>query len=345
MLIQHTCPALRILDIAFERTDSTRDEMVSGVCFNRFLKAMQSLTRLSIRDGFDDVLTSEGFTHITHYRLLTHLRLANIPEDWTPHTRRGEAWQDEILPSIKVLEAAVSNDRLNLLLPHLGKIVELNLRPFRQSDRVMAIIADARLASLEILQVKFGAGSIIRGADLVLTTEHAKGLKILKLPWDVDEYTDTFLPFTDGLTDEIMDRFARNLSQLTILRLRTRHITLSGASLISLGTHCKRLSNCHISADVCLETLVHDGCHALFPELNDLSLSLRSRHRRHYTDLAGTATGILLMAPKLDCLDFGFHHHPEAFDEDHDIDTLLHDFLVARNRLNQPFHNAITEPW
>ena len=308
---------------------SSKDEIVSREGFAQFLKDMGSLSTLSIRWGFDNVMTSEGFQHLAQYQFLTHLDLPNIPEQWIRYLDPATFSHEGPFPSIATFSAGLSDSGLELLLPHLRKIINLRVRPFGQFINAFSIVAGAQLTALESLSLDFFPDSIVQGTDLILLAKTARRLEDLYIPNPKypDESNKNF-PSAICVTDAVIDELARHLPKLEKLYFMTEGASLTEACLLSLGKHCKHLESCYISADIFSEDLVRRAGPNLFPVLDELSLIQPASDRRQYTDISGTVGYLLQAFPKLESLDQG---STGLGDLDEDFNTVAHNAIFNRN--------------
>jgi len=166
-----------------------------------------------------------------------------------------------------------------------------------------------------------------RGEDLVQLAETARRLDYLYIPADCDGYDG--LPSAIRVTDAVMEDVARHLPNLRELCLKMEGGSLTEASLISLGEHCKDLEECYISADIFFEELARKDRPGLFPVLDELLIIQPVSNRRGYRKIQQTAKSFLLAFPRLQ----GFHQDSvEPLSEiDKDFYFAAQDLILPRN--------------
>ena len=306
---------------------SSEDKTVSKKGFARFLDGMRQLSTLSIRQGFDDVMSSEGFGYLVQYQYLTHLDLPNIPEQWIRDLDPSVFPWGGPLPKITTLSAGLSDGGLELLLTHLRHITTLEIRPYGPFINAFGILASAQLIDLESLSLDVFPDTIVRGADLILLARTAKRLEHLSIPGTRDESDK--LPSAISVTDAVINELTSHLSNLKELCLKMGGASLTEASLISLGEHCKHLESCSISADVFFEELVRKSRPNLFPVLEELFITQPVSDRREYKDILQTAQLLLVAFPKLE--DLG-QEPGELSDLDDEFASAASDAIFKRNR-------------
>ncbi|MCJ1396647.1 hypothetical protein MMC18_009539 [Xylographa bjoerkii] len=304
--IKNRCPSLTSLKLALDTDCSYSTELVSRKGFVEFLADMQSLSHLKIRYGFDEVMSSEALAHIARYQFLSTLSLPDMAEQWVIDLDRGSTSAVELFPSLRTFKAGLSDTGVRLLLRHLPNIGRLVIRPFELAEQSFHIIAEAQLTTLYSLTLNFDHDSVVYGTDLLLLAEYAKKLEYLDLPppeKDSDYIDYLVYPHARGITDEVIDELARRLPLLAMLDLNTRETNLTEASLISLGTYCKRLSRLSLSVNASFEGFARKGHPDLFPALEDWTLGQPDTNRRPHSNLRQIAEWICQMMPNLNSVD------------------------------------------
>ena len=322
---------------------STETKVVSKNVFGQFLHDMKSLSTLSIRQGFDDVMSPEALRSLVQHQHLSHLDLPNIPEQWIRDLDLSVFPYGVLLPHITTFSAGLSDKGLELLLPYLRNVTNLEIRPSGQFINAFSIIANAQLTALEHLSLDVVPNTIVRGEDLVLLAKTARGLEYLFLP--VQRNAIDVLPSAIRVTDAVMEDLASHLPNLKELCLKIEEASLTEASLISLGKHCKHLDCCYILADIFFEEVVRKGRPFLFPALEELWIIQPVSDRRKYKDVHHTATLIPVVFPKLE----GLHQRSveELSELDEDFYHAAQDLIFARNyrlRMSPDITVTPTEP-
>ncbi|MCJ1391803.1 hypothetical protein MMC18_004670 [Xylographa bjoerkii] len=325
--MKNRCQSLEILELMLDMEHSSENEILSKEGFARFLNDMRQLSTLSIRRGFDHVMTSEAFGYLVQYQYLTHLDLPNIPEQWIRDLDTSVFPREGPLPNVTTFSAGLSDGGLELLLPYLRNVTNLQIRASGQFINAFSIVASAQLTALEHLSLDVIPDTIVRGADLILLARTAKRLEYLYIPGDPDEINN--LPSATSVTDAVMDELASHFLNLESLCLKMEGASLTEASLISLGENCKHLKSCYISADVFFEELVRKGRPNLFPVLDELFITQPLSDRREYKDVQQTAKFLLQAFPKLEGLDQGA---AELSELDEDFGIAANDAIFTRNR-------------
>ena len=178
---------------------------------------MKHLSTLSIRQG-DDVMTSEAFGYLVQYQYMTQLDLSNIPEQWIRNLDCIVSLRGDLLPKIITFSTGFSDEGLQLLLPYLRNVMDLQIRPYGQFINAFSIVANAQLtALLEYLSLDVVPETIVRGPDLILLARTAKRLEYLYIPEETDE--SNILPSATSVTDAVMDELASHLPKLQRLCL------------------------------------------------------------------------------------------------------------------------------
>ena len=306
---------------------SSKSKPLSKKGFAQFLDGMRQLSTLSIRQGFDSLMTSEAFGHLVQYQYLVHLDLPDVSEQWIRDLDPSVFPREGPLPKITTFSAALSDGGLELMLPYLRNVKNLDLRPYGQFINAFGIIASAQLTNLENFSLGVLSRTIMRGADLIAFARTAKNLEYLWIPEDPDSL-DRF-PSAIDVTDAVIEELARHLPNLEELCIKMDGAPLTEASLISLGEYCKHLKTCYILADVFFEELVRKAGPNWFPALEELYITQPVSDRREYTENLQTAKYLLLACPKLEDLDQEFG---EQNDYDDDFTLAVNDAILKRNR-------------
>ncbi|MCJ1383188.1 hypothetical protein MMC17_006301 [Xylographa soralifera] len=329
-LMKDRCQSLQILELMLDTEHFSESKPVSKEGFAQFLDGMRQLRTLSIRQGFDDVMTSEAFGYLVQYQYLIHLDLPHIPEQWIRDLDPSVFPRGGLLPKINSFRAGLSDKGLNLLLPYLKNVTSIHIRPYGLFINAFSIIASAQLTALEHLSLDVSPDTIVRGADLIMLAATAERLEYLDIPGDLDK--NDRLPSAISVTDAVMDELASHLPNLKVLSLKMDGALLTEASLISLGEYCKHLESCSISADVFFEALVRKGCPNMFPVLEELCIIQPVSDRREYKDVSQTTKLLLLAFPKLEYLDQG---PGELSELDLNFTSAAQDAIFARNRCSR----------
>ena len=114
-----------------------------------------------------------------------------------------------------------------------------------------------------------------------------------------------------GITDATMDQVARLLPSLVTLNFYVTGTSITEASLLSLGTFCKRLGSCCMVGRFFFQELVCSARDNLFPALAYLrpvqsAPDHRPENQCLYTNPKDTAKRILKVVPCLQYFDFDF---------------------------------------
>ncbi|MCJ1288356.1 hypothetical protein MMC26_007711 [Xylographa opegraphella] len=326
-LMKDRCQSLEVLELMLDTKHPSKDRPVSKEGFALFLKDMRHLSTLSLIRGFDDVMSSESFGHIVQYQYLTSLNLPDIPEQWIQDLKPNRIPRGGLLPNITTLSAGLSDRGLELLLAYLRNIKNLQIRPCGQFVDAFSIIASAQLVDLEHLSLRVSPDTIVRGADLILLAKTARRLEQLHIPGDPDESNE--LPYAINVTDAVIDEMASHLTNVKELCLKMEGASLTEASLISLGSQCKRIESCYISANIFFEELVRKGPPNLFPFLEELFITQQRSDRREHTDVSQTAKLLLLVFPRLQDLN---QEAGDLSDMDDDFISVAQTAIFIRNR-------------
>ena len=303
MFIQDRCPSLKTFESALSTSGSQR---LSRNCFTDFLGAMQSLSKLSIRDGFQVVMSSEALAHIAGYKFLVELELPPISEKLVIDLCHTSTSATKFFPNIRNFKACLSDTGLGLLLPHLANVRILIVGRLDHVEESLHILAEAQLTALWSLKLESSQVGIVRGTDIALLARHSSKLAHLDLGLVGKVYkfvNGLAYPSSQGVCDEVIDELARRLPDLETLLLNMDYATLTEASLISLGTYCEKLAKLSLSVDASFEELVRTPQPGLFPCLKVLKLSQPVSHRRQYSNVSRTASHVCQMMPNLEPTD------------------------------------------
>ena len=224
--MQRRCPRLELLLLSLDVERQKTDGTLSVDCFAHFLRAMKSLTSLELHDGFDDLMSTKTLLSVAEHQSLKVLELPNVPGHYLRNVNIDRDPDISLFPCLERLSIAVSDEGLQILLPHLKALQELVIRPFGQSKDSFQAIASAQLTRLKRLHMRFGPESIVRGSDLLLLVTCARELEELKLPSDQDpEFTGCL--DTDEITDTTIEQVARQLPKVRELTLKLEHAIIT----------------------------------------------------------------------------------------------------------------------
>lgn len=316
------CAALTSLSLNLDA--DTGAEAISERGLTEFLRNMRQLSLLDIRLGFEGVWSFEALTVLAQYPSLTTLEIPDIPDNWILDLVGNSTMQ--LFPKLNRLGTGLSESGLEMLLPHLKEIFGLEIALSGQSTNALRLVAD--VPGIRFLSFSLNPRSVVRGEDLIRLAKNTPGLEQLELPaappWDTEPPA---LPSALGITDETIQEVARLLPELETLRLGLENCTLTEASLLSLGTHCKKLTHCYISADISFEELRREAPPGLFPELTLLELNQPRSNRRHLRDVNETARWLVREAPELCALRVG---DDNLTNTDHDLEDTVDNLISAR---------------
>ncbi|MCJ1248458.1 hypothetical protein MMC30_005676, partial [Trapelia coarctata] len=268
---------------------------ISEPVLREFVESMRQLSILDIRHGFNRLWSIKVFSVIAQHPSLLGVFVPDIPDDWVRKLVGGPSTQ--LFPELPVLNTGLSEFGLELLLPHLEKIQGLKIDLSGQSSDALKIVAD--IPHMRFLSFQFGPRSVVRGEDLIRVAKSTPGLAGLDLPVQPPLDITPVQPSAQGVNNATIDEVARLLPKLEMLRLDLSDCSLTEVSLLSLGTHCKELTNYYLSADVSFEQFLQKATPGLFPALEFLEIDLPQSTRRHYQNVDEKARRLMQTAPKL----------------------------------------------
>ena len=241
--------------------------------------------------------TSKVLAGIAQVSTLTALRLPYIPDSWIEDL--DSLGRQNLFPRLEALYASLSGFGFEKIFPYIeSTCIDLEISLVGKSTQALGIAAQA--AFLTRLEINFDDENVIRARDLMMLAENCRNLRNIMLP---RKYNET-LSETESLTDDTMEYVASRLPDLEELCLHLKDSPLTAASLVSLGTHCKRLDFCQISAVVDFNQLVQSTQSVLFPTLKTLIFFPPEMNRHHYYDVPGIAKLLIERAPKLKDVEF-----------------------------------------
>lgn len=316
------CAALTNLSLNLDA--DTGAKAISERGLTEFLKNMRQLSLLDIRLGFEGVWSFEALTVLAQYPSLTTLEIPEIPDNWILDLVGNSTMQ--LFPKLNRLGTGLSEFGLEMLLPHLKEIFGLEIALSGQSTKALRLVAD--VPGIRFLSFSLNPRSDVRGEDLIRFAKNSPGLEQLELPaappWGTEP---PVLPSAHGITDATINEVARLLPELDTLRLDLENCPLTEASLLSLGTRCKKLTHCYISADISFEDLRREAPPGLFPELTFLGFNQPRSNRRHLRDVNDTARWLVREAPELYELRVGDNN---LTDTDIDLEYTVDNLIDAR---------------
>ena len=288
-----------------------------------FLKSVRFLRRFSIREDFREIWSPEVFQAIAEHESLSDVEVPEIPETWIESL--GSKSKSCYFPTMKDLKTRLSEAGLQAFQPFMQDVTAVELRISGQSTRALEILANC--PCLTSLKLQYGIGSVIRGIDLIQISKKCNMLECLQVPMS-DDYPQPSIPFSDGVTNATIELMACGLPRLRNLHLSFGNTDLTEVSLISLGTRCRFLEECYLSADIFFQDLVKKCGSNLFPALEALYFSQPVSNRRHYEDVEETANRFVNTAPKLET--FQYLTLDNLTDEDYTLEGCICDLVDDR---------------
>ena len=179
---------------------------------------------------------------------------------------------------------SVNVDGLQDVLANLPKLHSLGIEA-HEFDQVINVVIE-NCVGLHCLQVlSYGYGSV-HGHILESHDSYLHGHNIINL---ADAFPDLQVLVLFGilrgvkfyLSDDDIESMARRLPNLQVLcidtnedlRLAEDRPRLTGKSLQSIGTYCKKLRYCKLRCSICFDTFVRDVDRDLFPRLEKLHIN------------------------------------------------------------------------
>ena len=284
-------------------------EATSSSGFSDVLKSLRFLGKLSISRRSSKLWSLDVFRGIAVLKSLHELEIPNIPDDWVQSLKNDS--EIVFFPALKSLKTGLSEAGVETIQRFIQDITTLELYIFGQSSHALRILANFQC--LISLQLQFDKGSVIRGTDLIELSRKCNKLECLQIPKS-DDYPEPNIPFSEGITDATVNLIAHGLPKLCNLHLNLGNSGLTEISLLSLGTKCKHLEECYLSADVFFQNLVKDIEPDLFPALENLCISQPVSNRRQYEDIEKTAKIFVNTVSKLKT--FSYYNLDNLTDDD-----------------------------
>jgi len=270
------------------------------VAFSDCLQALQSLEKLTLRRGMAIAWTLTSFLAVAKHPSLKSLVLPATPSSWLRGLENN--LERRFFRNVEDFTAGLSEDGLKSLLPCLTETKSLEIYLTEPSSQALKVCSVPNLRSLIL---RFKARSVVRARDLILFAETCISLKSL----EVSSFYVNDILSADRITDATMDQVARLLPNLESLQFDVADTSLTEASLLSLGSFCKRLKTCRLHGCFFFQELVRSAPVDLFPALHSLSFQQpafdhRPVNHRLYRDPEDTAKRVLQVAPCLRFLAF-----------------------------------------
>ena len=294
-------------------------EATSSSGFSDALKSLRFLGKLSISRRSVKLWSLDVFRCIAELKSLHELEIPDIPNDWVESLKSDS--ENVFFPALKSLRTGLSEAGVETIQPFIQNITTLELYVSGQSTHALRILAN--LQYLISLQLQFDKGSIVRGTDLIELSKKCNKLEYLQIPKS-DDYPEPNVPFSEGITNATVFLMAHGLPKLRNLHLNLGNSGLTEMSLLSLGTKCKHLEECYLSADVFFQNLVRHMSPGLFPALENLCISQPVSNRRQYEDIEKTAKMFVNMVSKLET--FSYYNLDNLTDDDRYLEECIQKF-------------------
>ena len=286
------CPKLRVLALT-----CLADFNITSEGLLRFLNRARSLTSLTLRAQFKRLWAQDAFAVISTYQNLDFLIIPSIEENWIDAVSRFAT--SSVFPKMRWLYTSISDSGLEQLSRIMPNLETLELYNSQIQPSRYALASAAKFTSLKALRVQLGEGSCISGAQLVQLARACPNLGELSIAEDQEEEKSfaeivesralPIIPSAEGITDEVIDEFARTLPKLKNLHLYFHAADLPSLdSLLSLGRHCPELSSLALSCNVKWTSFMELPYDVIFPEL--WKLQIFPNGNRLELPIAGWAT-------------------------------------------------------
>jgi hypothetical protein len=310
------CPKLRELILKPIRGNTiTKERLVA------FLKRTTALQNLQTGAHFEKLWTQQAFEVISTYQNLELLHMHHIEDSWI--TALNQKTTPSVFPKLKYLYAGVSDTGLELLHRFIPELWSLTLEneELGPSHQILAIAS--RFTALTALKIQLGENSSISGQELVQLAENCPKLSKLSI---AEDHPIACIPSASGITDELMETFARNtpcLQELCLVFDSQLPVALHSPTFQSfrfLGRHCPDLTTLIFTCSLDWNEVRQSSSEILFPKLWLLKVfglhSLDTDDEDVVKDLAKKLTSF---APKL--MDF-------SFDEPTEVEEVLEDAIT-----------------
>ena len=224
------------------------------------IQEMSSLTELSLDPDFHlDLRYSDLFKSIAAHQGLKHLHIKTVYTPWASELTHA-ASSSTLFSNLSSFKSSISADALELLLPHLGGVQELELEGAEGSERVLYIISQAKLPRLVALYFNPPTSSTVAALDILNIARSFKTLTELNIQtemrplWGIQND-----PKCPDMDDEVLRHVIKHLPNLEQISLVLVSPTvLTHRSLWSLARYCRNLRACKLMAAVSYSSLLQD---------------------------------------------------------------------------------------
>ena len=236
-LIQENCPRITTLSLRGrygniqDPADPTPKPNMAELAFIRLLKRLPSLTSFhGSSDFLGSWVTGAALKALTECPALIRIHLSLADPEFPMSLAEISTAS---FPKLKYASFRAQENRLWYLCRSGLKIEELGLQVVGQSSSIFRLCA--LLKNIRKLDIRFmhGDNTIIEGVDLLVLANNCHHLEEFACSLFGDEYIRA-----EGLTDQVIDQFAREMPQLRVLEIKHLSDGVTEKSLLSLGTHC-----------------------------------------------------------------------------------------------------------
>jgi hypothetical protein len=301
------CPRLQELILTtIKGSIITKEELAA------FLKRTIALQNLQISAEFQKLWTQQAFETVSMYQNLGLLHMHHIEDSWiTAIDRNGVS---SVFPNLKHLYAGVLHTGLELLHRFIPKLRGLTLENEELGPSHQILLAASRFTALTELKIQLGEASRISSQELVQLARNCPKLRKLSI---AEDQSAACIPSASGITDELMENFARNapyLHELCLIFNPQLPVTLHSPtfqSLRSLGRHCPDLIILTFFCSMDWDGFRQSSSEILFSELWFLKLfGLHSLDTDDEDVVKDLAKKLMSISPKL--MDFSIDEPTEA---------------------------------
>ena len=279
---------------------SSRNKTESGLValesFHAFLSSAERLERLQLI-GRSELWSVDTFLHIASLPNLILLNLSSLDlshadGEWVEmlHNSKFQPFK-----SLSVLLFSTTTKGLDLMLPFLAKVTDLEVRVVGGLS-VQHLRAIHHLSSLQSLElVPSGINWSIEGEALLEIAKHCTQLVSFRVGTPFDD------PIMSYVNDSIIEAFARALPNLAECSFHGDFSGLTEDSILYFSKYCKSLKYLIIPADIDAIRLARHSSTGMFPELEAIVVYQSRRDDQRldsYKEFKDMTARIVDMMPK-----------------------------------------------
>ena len=230
-----------------------------------FAKLVSSATKLRRAhfSGFRELCSIKVVLALASSPILEYLKVPFVSREWS--IELGHAIHDPFR-NVRELHTTTTDDDASFFLEHFKNLTDLTVEMQEPSTNILqALRHTPQLQRLCVCYVD--TENYIDGNDLLQAAKLCPRLTSV----DLDKDSDFASP--SNISDITIEQVAQALPNLEVLRLCVPTLShLTEDAMVYLGTHCKRLRELQLSANINWLTLAryHETSSTLFPALYQL---------------------------------------------------------------------------